>query len=72
VLLPVLIIAAAHLRSAEVNIDGATTFQRIDGFGSSEWVFDNSHVFDNFNPVTARAATVMPTVQQDAGLDSLS
>lgn len=64
-------LAVGHLPAADVNIDGGASFQRIDGFGSSERVFDDPHVFDNFNPATARAATVMTPAQQDAVLDSL-
>ena len=54
-----------------INVDGAIPFQRLDGFGSSERVFDDPHVFNNFNPATARAATVLTRPQQDEVLDRL-
>lgn len=63
--------AGFEVHSADVNVDAKTSYQRIDGFGSSERVFDDPHVFENFNPATARAATVLTTAQQDAVLDKL-
>jgi O-glycosyl hydrolase len=56
---------------AAADIPLGTVYQTIDGFGSSERVFDDPHVFDNFDPATARAATVMSRSQQDAVLDAL-
>lgn len=43
----------------------------MQGFGTSERVFDDPHVFDNFNPDTARSLTVLTTAQQDEILDGL-
>jgi O-glycosyl hydrolase len=57
--------------AANVVADGSVRFQRMDGFGSSERVFDDPHVFDNFNPATGRAATTLTLAQQDAVLDRL-
>ena len=54
-----------------VAIDGSVRHQTMDGFGSSERVFDDPHVFENFNPATGRAATVLTTAQQDEVLDRL-
>ena len=59
------------IQAATVTIDARTVFQRMDGFGSSERVFDDPHVFNNFNAATARALTVLTTNQQDAVLDVL-
>lgn len=63
--------ALAVSRAAAVTVDARTVFQRMDGFGSSERVFDDPHVFENFNPATARALTVLTTNQQDTVLDKL-
>ena len=54
-----------------VTVDAGTVYQRIDGFGTSSRVFDDPHVFDNFNPATQRALTVLTTTEQDAVLDKL-
>lgn len=59
------------VEAANVTIDARTAHQRMDGFGTSERVFDDPHVFDNFNPGTARAATVLTVPQQDEVLDRL-
>jgi len=56
---------------ADVIVDGAVRFQRMDGFGSSSRVFDDPHVFNNFNAATGRAATVMTPAQQGEVLDKL-
>ncbi len=58
-------------RAAEVTIDARNAFQRLDGFGASQRVFDDPHLFNNFNPATARALTVLTPAQQDAVLDKL-
>ena len=34
---------------AEVLVDGSVRYQTMDGFGSSERVFDDPHFFSNFN-----------------------
>jgi O-glycosyl hydrolase len=57
--------------AAVVAVDGGVRHQRMDGFGSSVRVFDDPHLFNNFNPATGRAATVMTTAQQDEVLDRL-
>ncbi|MEO7323219.1 MAG: hypothetical protein ABIW82_00150 [Dokdonella sp.] len=54
-----------------VAIDAAVTFQRMDGFGISSRVFDAPHLFNNFDPATGRALTVLTSQQQDAILDRL-
>jgi len=50
---------------AEVTIDDRISFQVIHGFGASQRVFDDPHVFENFNRATGRAETVLTTAQQD-------
>ena len=57
--------------AADVTIDARFVHQRMDGFGASQRVFDDPHVFENFNPATLRAATVLTVAQQDAVLDRL-
>jgi hypothetical protein len=37
----------------------------MDGFGSFERVFDDPHVFNNFNAAAGLAATIMTPAQQD-------
>jgi hypothetical protein len=54
-----------------VAVDAGVMFQRMDGFGMSSRVFDDPHLFDNFDPNTGRALTVMSAAQQDAVLDRL-
>lgn len=58
-------------RAATVTIDARAVFQRMEGFGTSSRVFDDPHVYENFNPTTQRAATVLTTAQQDEVLDRL-
>lgn len=55
----------------QVSVDAATRYQSMDGFGSSERVFDDPHLFNNFNSATGRALTVMSSAQQDQVLDRL-
>src|SRR5829696_700779 len=60
-----------RVTAATVLVDGGVRYQAMDGFGTSFRVFDDPHVFDNFNPSTARAATVLTAAQQDQILDRL-
>lgn len=66
-----LVCAVGETQAADILIDARTVYQRMDGFGSSERVFDDPHVFDNFNPATARALTALTTNQQNEVLDRL-
>jgi len=59
------------VRAATVLMDGSVRYQTMDGFGTSVRVFDDPHVFENFNPATGRAATVLTTAQQDQVLNRL-
>jgi hypothetical protein len=55
----------------DVEIDGRALYQRIDGFGASARVFDDPHLFENFDPVTRRAATRLSPSQQAEILERL-
>lgn len=54
-----------------VDVDVRTMLQTMEGFGSSERVFDDPHVFNNFDPATGRSSTKLTTAQQDEVLDRL-
>jgi O-glycosyl hydrolase len=72
--LPSLGIAAACQPAAvagTVVIDAGTRYQTIQGFGSSERVFDDPHLFNNFDSSSGRALTTMTPAQEDAVLDLL-
>lgn len=74
-LLPALAIAllgaAAKVQSATVTVDAGVSFQRMEGFGTSSRVFDDPHIYENFNPATSRSATILTTAQQNEVLDRL-
>jgi hypothetical protein len=59
------------LLAVSVTIDGSVRHQTMDGFGHSLRVFDDPHVFENFNPATGRAATVLTQAQQGEVMDRL-
>ena len=63
--------AVAASPAVTVTIDGGVFFQRMEGFGTSSRVFDDPHVYENFNPATSRSATILTTGQQDEVLDRL-
>jgi uncharacterized protein (TIGR03437 family) len=65
------IILAAGLLRGQTDIDATVRFQMMEGFGTSVRVFDDPHVFENFNPETSRALTLLTTAQQDAVLERL-
>lgn len=54
-----------------ISIDSTVRYQTINGFGTSTRVFDDPHVFENSDPETGRAATVLSREQQDEILDRL-
>ena len=56
---------------AAVTVDAGVRHQTMDGFGHSLRVFDDPHVFENFDPATGRAATVLTTAQQHEVMDRL-
>ena len=49
--------AVATAAEATIHIDGTARHQVMDGFGTSSHLFDDPHVFDNFNTDTRRALT---------------
>ncbi|MEO7297432.1 MAG: hypothetical protein ABI042_02505, partial [Verrucomicrobiota bacterium] len=51
--------AITESRAATVTIDARSVFQSMEGFGTSSRVFDDPHVFDNFDTNTLRSATVL-------------
>ncbi|MEO6527718.1 MAG: hypothetical protein ABIP93_13890 [Gemmatimonadaceae bacterium] len=53
---------AAGRQLVSVNLD--RQFQTMDGFGSTERVFDDPHVTETFNSQTARAGVVVPQAEQ--------
>jgi O-glycosyl hydrolase len=63
--------ASAASMPASLFIDSTVQHQSIDGFGSSARVFDDPHVFGNFDDHTGRAATRMTASQQADVLDRL-
>lgn len=63
--------SAAMQAADSVTVDAAARFQTMQGFGSSERVFDDPHVFENFNSATGRSLTTLTTAQQDEVLDRL-
>lgn len=62
---------SAHVAPTTINIDAGTTYQTIEGFGSSERLFDDPHVTDTFSQATGRAAVTLTPEQQDEVLDKL-
>lgn len=63
--------AITESRAATVTIDARSVFQSMEGFGTSSRVFDDPHVFDNFDTNTLRSATVLTIAQQNEVLDRL-
>jgi len=62
---------AAQGSGVTVQVDAASPRQVMAGFGSSVRVFDDPHVFDNFDPATQRAATTLTHTQEDEVMDLL-
>ncbi len=59
--------------SADVvlTLDPSRLRQTIEGFGSTERLFDDPHVTNTFNPATRRAAVVLTAAEQGAILSAL-
>lgn len=59
--------------SAEISmtLNRSDQHQVMDGFGSTQRLFDDPHLFNNFNVATGRAATVLSSAQQDEILRAL-
>lgn len=64
---------AAPVPSADVEVivDPAVMFQTIDGFGTTERLFDDPHVTETFNASTGRAGVVVPQSEQAAIFQAL-
>ena len=56
---------------ASVTVDASRRFQTIQGFGTTERLFDDPHVTNTFDAVTRRAAVIPPPAEQDRILDAL-
>ncbi len=54
-----------------VTVNGNVVHQMMEGFGTTIRVFDDPHVFNNFNQTTGRANTTMTPTQEDEILDKL-
>ena len=63
----------AALPSADVTVtlDPAQRFQTIQGFGTTQRLFDDPHTTETFNPATRRAAAIPPASEQAKILDAL-
>ncbi|MBA2479261.1 MAG: PKD domain-containing protein [Planctomycetes bacterium] len=70
-LLLALSLPAATAADVSIGVDASDIRQTMDGFGSSQRMFDDPHTFNNFNATTRRAATVMTRGQEDQILDLL-
>lgn len=58
--------------SSLVSIDTDARFQTIDGFGTTQRLFDDPHIFnDRVDPLTNRAAVVVPAAEQTKILTAL-
>jgi O-glycosyl hydrolase len=54
-----------------IAIDTRALYQVIDGFGTTQRLFDDPHVTETFDPVTMRAAVVVPPAEQQKILAAL-
>ena len=54
-----------------VSVEPSTTFQTMQGFGTSERVFDDPHLTNTFDASTGRGAVAIPQSEQAAILDAL-
>jgi O-glycosyl hydrolase len=65
--------APAALPTADVTVtlDPAQRFQTIDGFGTSQRLFDDPHTTETFDPGTRRAAAIPSASEQGRILDAL-
>ncbi len=67
------VLAAAGAAGAQVTVtvDASVRYQRMDGFGASERVWDDPHLTNSWNPATQRAKVVIPGSAREAILDDL-
>lgn len=57
--------------SIAVTIDASRLYQTIEGFGTTERLFDDPHITETFNATTQRAGVVVPPAEQAKILDAL-
>ncbi|HEX7978705.1 MAG TPA: glycoside hydrolase family 30 beta sandwich domain-containing protein [Gemmatimonadaceae bacterium] len=57
--------------SSAVTIDPSSRFQTMQGFGTTERLFDDPHVTETFDQATQRAAVIPPAADQAKILDAL-
>ena len=67
------LVSPATLPATElvVTLDASKRYQTIQGFGTTERLFDDPHVTNTFNPVTRRAGVVVPVSEQARIFDAL-
>jgi len=63
--------AALPATDVTVTLDPAQRFQTIQGFGTTQRLFDDPHTTETFNPATRRAAAIPPASEQAKILDAL-
>ena len=63
--------AALPAADLTVTLDAERRFQTIQGFGTTQRLFDDPHTTETFNPATRRAAAIPPAPEQAKILDAL-
>lgn len=63
--------AALPATDVTVTLDAAQRFQTIQGFGSTQRLFDDPHVTETYDASTGRAAVIPPASDQAKILDAL-
>ena len=53
------------LGGAAVTLDASSRFQTMQGFGTTERLFDDPHVTETFDQATQRAAAIPPAADQE-------
>src|SRR5262249_5055949 len=64
-------VALSAQRGNGISIDVPHVFQTMDGFGSSERLFDDPHVTETFDQRTQRSAVVLTRAEEDEVLARL-
>ena len=63
--------AALPAADVTVTLDPSQRFQTIQGFGTTQRLFDDPHTTETFDPATRRASATPPTGDQARILDAL-
>jgi O-glycosyl hydrolase len=63
--------AALPAADLTVTLDAERRFQTIQGFGTTQRLFDDPHTTETFNPATRRASAIPPASEQAKILDAL-